>query len=1105
MPEALSSDRRVAAGPAPSSYDASPNGDPAEPSASPAPAPSAIAVASQSPPRPASARRADFRSLASVAIRAARGKRVVGFDVFDTLLRRRIEPETVKDLTAREFARRMTASGSAESWPALREQRRRLEIDLYEKSRWRGGDAEFELREMMRFWVTECGAGNDAPQLADALVAYEIAAERRATLPAPGIVGVLESLRALGYPMVFVSDIYLSGDDVWSLLREHELQRFFQRGYVSSDFRRTKRSGRLFQVVLTAEGLRPDELLFIGDNRHVDVDPPRRLGIDVVHVCDRREQRRRARVRLLDDLAREAQAPAGAHWRGVRALECVDADVAATGDASCPHHALGRTLGPVFAAFVMSVVDTARDLGLRRLFFLSREGAMFLRCYRRWVRARNISDAPPAAYLGASRAATFLPSMSGLTWAEIERVWTQYPNQSIRCLLRNLSLDGPDFERLAVECGFADLDRPIIDPLADVPLRTFLAHAEVQRGFRLRRDAARAALLDYLAHKGMFEAAAVGLVDVGWKGSMQDNLVRVLRTAPRHPLVHGLYLALGPLQTPDSDDSRKHGFLADSRGGDWTAEVILKNGPVFEMFASAPHGPVVGYGQRRGRAGPLLQPDAPAEARFESLARRVRRGVFGWIGAWERLAPLLGVSADELRAAAIDRLRRYVLYPTTAEARAFLQYSHRESFGVHGVSTYRFRGSWREMLLGNPFGLHHRVLATLRRQFWPEAVLRRARLPLANFAYDLLETRLAGRRTPDATLGGDPRPLGRGSVRGRRRAGSAVPSVAIVIPCFNHGRFVRVALDSARAQTQAGIECVVVDDGSTDADTVAVLRQLADEGVRVLCQPNGGLSAARNAGVRATQADFFVPLDADDFLHPEFVERLIEPMQRERGLGYCYSHVQLVGSDPGTWFCPPFDERTLVYQNLSTATALVRRAAFDAVGGYRAEMSAGYEDWDFWLALTCAGFRGRCVPERLFYYRRHAPGVSMLSRVGSRHADMLLRMIARYRRLYQRELLPGRADASEEDLLTELLARVDLHALEHARTWRLVRPLRYVGLGRLLLGESRANGSAPPTARERLAALRASPAQRLIRAAKQTRLYRAYARRKYGPDTEYAR
>lgn len=311
------------------------------------------------------------------------------------------------------------------------------------------------------------------------------------------------------------------------------------------------------------------------------------------------------------------------------------------------------------------------------------------------------------------------------------------------------------------------------------------------------------------------------------------------------------------------------------------------------------------------------------------------------------------------------------------------------------------------------------------------------------------------------------------------------PPVAVVIPCYNHGAFLPDALASVRAQTYTPVTCVVVDDGSTDPATCRLMDELRQAGTHVISQPNQGLAAARNTGIRATDAPLFVALDADDTLHPRFIERLLPPLLSQPALAYCYAYARFFGTRAGLWRCPPYDSHRLILYNLSPATAVVRRSAFDAVGGYHTDMVSGYEDWDFWLALLGAGFHGQLVPEKLLYYRQHAPGQSMLARLQGRDDQMLRRMIAHHRDLYCAQL--GLHDADDARIFDELSAAIELDGIERSRFWRLLHPFSELS-------------QSPPPPRQRLSRVKSSAAYRFIQLVKHTPVHRWYAARRYGPQ-----
>src|SRR5262245_43459658 len=99
------------------------------------------------------------------------------------------------------------------------------------------------------------------------------------------------------------------------------------------------------------------------------------------------------------------------------------------------------------------------------------------------------------------------------------------------------------------------------------------------------------------------------------------------------------------------------------------------------------------------------------------------------------------------------------------------------------------------------------------------------------------------------------------------------PLVSVIVTCFNYGRYVARAIESALAQSYRNFEIVVVNDGSRD-DSLAVISRYAER-VRIIDQPNQGSIAAYNAGFAATRGDLIVLLDADDWLEPQLLERVV--------------------------------------------------------------------------------------------------------------------------------------------------------------------------------------------------------------------------------------
>ena len=201
---------------------------------------------------------------------------------------------------------------------------------------------------------------------------------------------------------------------------------------------------------------------------------------------------------------------------------------------------------------------------------------------------------------------------------------------------------------------------------------------------------------------------------------------------------------------------------------------------------------------------------------------------------------------------------------------------------------------------------------------------------------------------------------------------TAVPRVSVIIPCYNHGRYLDESIGSVLDQTFKDLEIIVVNDGSTDPETLDILDLLNRKGCRVLHTPNQGPAAARNTGISSCRSDYILPLDADDRISPDFIREAVTVLDADPLLGVVYGRVRFFGEAEGVWEQPEFSPGRLLIENMIVATAVFRRKDWLAVGGYRAVMKEGWEDWDFWLSLVGISRKVNRLENGIFYYRiRH--------------------------------------------------------------------------------------------------------------------------------------
>lgn len=240
------------------------------------------------------------------------------------------------------------------------------------------------------------------------------------------------------------------------------------------------------------------------------------------------------------------------------------------------------------------------------------------------------------------------------------------------------------------------------------------------------------------------------------------------------------------------------------------------------------------------------------------------------------------------------------------------------------------------------------------------------------------------------------------------QAGEEVRSVSVVIPCHDDGELAIEALASVERSRADDVEVILVDDGSTLPRTLAILESLAAAGYIVLRQPRSGLSAARNRGFAAAKAPYVVPLDADDRLRPDFIQRALAVLSERSEVGVVYGDRWEWGLRKGTVRLPDLDPAALLAHNYLDACAMVRSAVWEGCGGYDVEM-AGWEDWDFWVNALRRGWG--------FV---HLPGIAFDSRV--RPASLASTLTDEVRLELRRHMIQKHRDFYSERL-PEILVR----------------------------------------------------------------------------------
>lgn len=196
------------------------------------------------------------------------------------------------------------------------------------------------------------------------------------------------------------------------------------------------------------------------------------------------------------------------------------------------------------------------------------------------------------------------------------------------------------------------------------------------------------------------------------------------------------------------------------------------------------------------------------------------------------------------------------------------------------------------------------------------------------------------------------------------------PRVSVIIPCYNHAQFIVEAMESVLKQTYYDFECIIINDGSTDNTEEVVLKWIKnDERFKYFYQENWGLSNARNRGIILSSGVYILPLDSDDKISENYLEKCVKVLELQTDVKIAYGEAYLFGKSNRKWNLDSYSFEDILYKNMIYCTGLYRKEDWIKVGGYDENLREGLEDWEFWINILKDGGEVVKIKNCYFYYR----------------------------------------------------------------------------------------------------------------------------------------
>ena len=229
-----------------------------------------------------------------------------------------------------------------------------------------------------------------------------------------------------------------------------------------------------------------------------------------------------------------------------------------------------------------------------------------------------------------------------------------------------------------------------------------------------------------------------------------------------------------------------------------------------------------------------------------------------------------------------------------------------------------------------------------------------------------------------------------------------MPKVSVIIPCYNQGHYLDKAVDSILNQTFQDFEIIVINDGSTDESTIEKLRHYDRPKTTVMHTSNQGLPNARNNGIRNTDSDYLLPLDADDYMGTTFLEKAVPILDSRNDVGVVTCGMQCFGMSGKRHLPKGGGVKNFLSHNNACVASLFRRVCWKEAGGYNEDLRQGYQDWNLWIDITKRDWLVHVIPEYLYFYRRK-PG-SMVTKSNLIRPDLVKQIVNIHRDLFEQHV-----------------------------------------------------------------------------------------------------
>lgn len=466
--------------------------------------------------------------------------KIISFDIWDTIIKRKCHPEEIKLHTA-NYIMLKYENELKEKYKDIYEilkLRDEIEANICQENKKTGHDDECRIIDVFKKLQQEVFK-EKIEDISEELLREEIEQEKRAIYINPEILPIFEKYKDL--KMYCISDFYMSADNLKELLDYLQIPVKIEKIYSSADYLLNKRTGNLYKKAEEEIGVKPEDHIHVGDNQYSDIDMAKSLGIETIKTT-------KTEFNFVPEKGRKFEFD----------LSCVKKEE--TSKENKLFNA-GVDLAPLLYFFGYSIVEYAIKNNIDTVYYQTREGETFIKIHE-LIQKNNPFGVklPKCDIMEVSRMATFSASLKEFSIKELLRLWSQYRVQSMKALFKTLAIDIAPYKEFM---GRYDInpEENIVDPWFDLRVQRLCADKEFTSKIQVELDRKRSELLEYFKNKkGIIDDdKPMFIVDIGWRGTIQDNLAHIFKNKK----IGGYYLTLYDFYNLQPENTYKISYLDD--------------------------------------------------------------------------------------------------------------------------------------------------------------------------------------------------------------------------------------------------------------------------------------------------------------------------------------------------------------------------------------------------------------------------------------------------------------------------------------------------------------------------------------------------------------